>query len=286
MSSAIGLAVKHNKRDKMGLMDMPAQKIDGAPFYFKEFNKKFMVYDKRSCYCFGEHNIIRKNVVWLLCHPFFDGFIIFMIVLNSLFLACYDYSDRDNKGYRNNMIERSGIVFTIVFSLEALFKIIAMGFIIHRNSYLKDAWNWLDFTVVCIGIIEVTKILPAQDIKALRVLRILRPLKSVNSIPSMKRLITSLLGSLRKLFDSVIIMAFIFVLFGILGVRQFKGISYQRCRLTQTPEIGAKSWERADEGRLCSMEKGVGQFTCPAGTYCGRVKDYPHIPFSSENIKN
>lgn len=124
------------------------------------------------------------------------------------------------------MIEKSGIVFTIVFSIEALFKIIAMGFILHKNSYLKDAWNWLDFTVVCIGVIEVTGILPAQDIKALRVLRILRPLKSVNSIPSMKRLIKSLLGSLKKLFDSVIIMAFIFVLFGILGVRQFKGISY------------------------------------------------------------
>lgn len=85
----------------MGIMDMPVEKIDGAPFYFKEFNKKFMVYDKRSCYCFGEHNYMRKNIVWLLCHPIFEGFIISMIVMNSLFLACYDYSDRDNKSYRN-----------------------------------------------------------------------------------------------------------------------------------------------------------------------------------------
>ena len=235
LSSAVGLAVKRklkiyfktiklsifidNKREKMGLMDMPAQTIDGAPFYFKEFNKKFIVYDARSCYCFDEHNILRKRIVWLLCHPFFEGFIIGMILLYSLSLACYDYSDRDETRHRNKMIEKSGVVFTIVFSIEALFKIIAMGFIAHRNSYLKDPWNWLDFTVVCIGVGEVTGILPAQDIKALRVLRILRPLRSVNSIPSMKRLITSLLGSLKKLFDSGIIMAFIFVLFGILGVR-------------------------------------------------------------------
>lgn len=231
MSAAVGLAVKKNKKEKMGLMEVPSLKKDGAAFYFKEFNK-FMVYDKNSCYCFGEHSSLRRNIVWLLCHPFFEGFIIFMILLNSLFLACYDYGDRENLSKWNKMIEKSGLIFTIVFSIEALFKIIAMGFISHRNSYLKDAWNWLDFSVVCIGIVEVTKILPAQDVKALRVLRILRPLKSINSIPSMKRLIKSLLGSLKKLFDSVIILSFIFVLFGILGVRQFKGISYQRCRTT------------------------------------------------------
>jgi len=33
-------------------------------------------------------------------------------------------------------------------------KIIAMGFIIHKNSYLRDTWNWLDFIVVVVGIVE------------------------------------------------------------------------------------------------------------------------------------
>lgn len=34
------------------------------------------------------------------------------------------------------------------------------------------------------------------------------------------------------------------------------------------------------------MTKGVGIFTCPEGTYCGQVIDYPSIPFSSENVIN
>ena len=29
-----------------------------------------------------------------------------------------------------------------------------MGFCMHKNSYLRDYWNWLDFIVVCIGIFE------------------------------------------------------------------------------------------------------------------------------------
>ena len=112
-----------------------------------------------------------------------------------------------------------GRFFTMVFSIECFLKITAMGFIMHKNSYMRDSWNWLDFTVVCLGIAELTNILPAKDTKSIRILRVLRPLKSINSVPAMKRLVASLVASLNKLFDSVIIMTSCFLLFGILGVR-------------------------------------------------------------------
>jgi voltage-dependent calcium channel L type alpha-1C/voltage-dependent calcium channel L type alpha-1D len=54
------------------------------------------------------------------------------------------------------MIEKGGVIFTLIFTMEAILRIIAMGFFKHKNSYLKDPWNWLDFTVVCIGVIELT----------------------------------------------------------------------------------------------------------------------------------
>ena len=71
--------------------------------------------------------------------------------MNSLFLAMYDYSDRDNTTTINKFIERSGIVFTVLFTLECLAKIVGMGFIVHRNAYLRDGWNWIDFFVVVVG---------------------------------------------------------------------------------------------------------------------------------------
>ena len=141
-----------------------------------------------------------------------------MIAINSLLLAATDYSDRENLTKRNSMIEASGLIFTITFTLEAVIKIMAMGFAVHKNSYLRDPWNWLDFLVVCIGIIEFIPAIPAANLKALRTFRVLRPLRSINAFPSMRRLIGSLLASLPSLANAVVFMFFIFLLFGILGV--------------------------------------------------------------------
>lgn len=91
-----------------------------------------------------------------------------------------------------------------------------MGFFMHKNAYLRDYWNWLDFIVVCIGIVENIPGIP--KLKALRTMRVLRPLRSVNAFPEMRRLIGSLLGSIPELGTAVVFLLFIFLLFGILGV--------------------------------------------------------------------
>jgi len=160
-----------------------------------------------------------------------------MIFLNSVLLACYNYSDRDNETDWNKVIEKVGIIFTVTFTIECFIKIVAMGFIAHRNSYMRDYFNCLDFLVVLIGIVEFIPFLPGADLKALRTLRVLRPLKSINAFPSMRRLIESLLASLPSLGNAVVFMFFIFILFGILGVQQFKGMTYQRCRTTELPTL-------------------------------------------------
>ena len=42
-----------------------------------------------------------------------------------------------------------------MFTVEAVLKIISMGFIVHRFAYLRDGWNWIDFFVVVLGIVEM-----------------------------------------------------------------------------------------------------------------------------------
>lgn len=44
------------------------------------------------------------------------------------------------------------------FMVECALKIIAYGFVEHYNAYLKDKWNWLDFAVVLVSIVELTPI--------------------------------------------------------------------------------------------------------------------------------
>lgn len=39
-------------------------------------------------------------------------------------------------------------VFTVIYTLEALVKCIARGFILEKFTFLRDPWNWLDFIVI------------------------------------------------------------------------------------------------------------------------------------------
>ena len=82
---------------------------------------------------------------------YFDRFIIACIFMNSLVLALFDYSDRDAETTKNQVLEYIGLVFTVIFTLECMLKVISMGFVMHRHAYLRDSWNTIDFVVVIAG---------------------------------------------------------------------------------------------------------------------------------------
>jgi uncharacterized membrane protein YjdF len=49
------------------------------------------------------------------------------------------------------LFELNRYVFTIIYTLEALTKIIARGFILQKYTFLRDPWNWLDFIVITLA---------------------------------------------------------------------------------------------------------------------------------------
>ena len=190
----------------------------------------------------------------------FEVTIMTLILFNSITLALYDYHDRDDCTQWNKNLQLSGTIFSICFICESVLKIIAYGFIIHENSYLHDTWNWIDFTVVLVSVLELIQV-PALKLKALRTARVLRPLRSIKALPGMRKLITSLLRALHPLSYAVMFMFLIFMLFGILGIQQFNGIQYQRCRLTPTP-LSPTSWPYDKSiDRLCTQD-GTGIYEC------------------------
>lgn len=56
-----------------------------------------------------------------------------------------------SKSVRNQISAVASPIFTVLFTLECVIKVIAMGFVLDKGSYLRDAWNWLDFVVVISG---------------------------------------------------------------------------------------------------------------------------------------
>jgi hypothetical protein len=66
-------------------------------------------------------------------------------MLNVIGLSIYDYSDRQEVTLKNKVIKYFDYCLTIIFVIESIMKVIAMGFIFHQNAYLRDGWNIIDF---------------------------------------------------------------------------------------------------------------------------------------------
>jgi len=43
------------------------------------------------------------------------------------------------------------IIFTVLYTIESLIKMLARGLIVDEFAYLRDFWNWLDFVVVALA---------------------------------------------------------------------------------------------------------------------------------------
>jgi RsiW-degrading membrane proteinase PrsW (M82 family) len=127
---------------------------------------------------------LRQKALIIVEYFWFDNAILFLIVLGSILQLCYHWQEPDDEGYNsvfNNLFEP---VFTAFFTLELILKVIAWGFFVEKNSYLRDPWNWLDFVVVISALVGF--ILPGSSLSFLRVFKVLRPLRSLNKVPQMR----------------------------------------------------------------------------------------------------
>ena len=57
--------------------------------------------------------------------------------------------------------------FLGIFTVEASLKILALGFVLHRGSYLRNAWNIMDFIVVVTGYVSMCCVLLPVPIETL-----------------------------------------------------------------------------------------------------------------------
>ncbi len=77
---------------------------------------------------------------------------------------------------------------TAFFISEAVLKILSFGYLFNgQNSYIRNGWNVIDFTVVVISIVSmVVSGGKFKIVKIIRLLRILRPLRVISRNKGLK----------------------------------------------------------------------------------------------------
>lgn len=124
------------------------------------------------------------------------------------------------------MLTNSNYAFTIIFGIEMVLKVVANGFYMGPNAYLKSGWNKIDIFLVVISTVDVIISLTAKSshkifgiLRVFRLLRTLRPLRVISRAPGLKLVVTTLLSSIRPIGNIVLICCTFFIIFGILGVQ-------------------------------------------------------------------
>jgi hypothetical protein len=170
----------------------------------------------------------RQQLAKLVQSSSFDSIILVLIIVSSILLAI-DNPLYDPQSDLVAVLSVIDVVFAALFTLEMVLKILSFGFLCHKNAYLRDGWNFLDFIIVIVSIISIAASGNAslKSLRSLRTLRALRPLRMVAKNKGMRLVVNALFSSLPAIINVLFVCVLFFMIFGIIGVSYFKGAFYQ-----------------------------------------------------------
>ncbi|XP_076261230.1 sodium voltage-gated channel paralytic isoform X19 [Rhynchophorus ferrugineus] len=273
------------------LASTPLEDID--PFYSNQMT--FVVISKgkdifrfsatNALWILDPFNPIRRVAIYILVHPLFSLFIITTILVNCILMIMPT----------TPTVESTEVIFTGIYTFESAVKVMARGFILQPFTYLRDAWNWLDFVVIALA--YVTMGIDLGNLAALRTFRVLRALKTVAIVPGLKTIVGAVIESVKNLRDVIILTMFSLSVFALMGLQIYMGVLTQKC-IKNFPMDGSwgnltdENWERFNQNDtnwyydengeipLCGNSSGAGQ--CRPGYMCLQgYGDNPNYGYTS-----
>ena len=215
------------------------------PLQFSENSEEYFA--SNSLWIFSNENKFRIQIQKFVSSKIFIIIINTIIITNCLFLI---FETIENLKIAAMYTE---YVFTIIFIIEFILKIIAYGFILEQYSYLRDPWNWLDFIVVISCTINLFPQINA-NLFALRTIRLIRPLKTITVLPHMRNFIVVLFNSLIDVGTVYLFVFFFVIIFAIFGLSLWNEKFEYRCRTSKEPFLGKLEIEKKNFFHLCGGE--------------------------------
>ncbi|XP_077535905.1 calcium voltage-gated channel subunit cacophony isoform X7 [Haemaphysalis longicornis] len=183
-----------------------------------------------SLFLLSEDNLLRRYTKFFIEWPPLEYAVLLTIIANCIVLALEEHLPKGDRTPLAQKLEKTEPYFLGIFCVEALLKIVALGFILHRGAYLRNIWNIMDFVVVVTGF--VTYFVPEDldlDLRTLRAIRVLRPLKLVSGIPSLQVVLKSIIKAMAPLLQIGLLVLFAIVIFAIIGLEFYSGALHKTC---------------------------------------------------------
>lgn len=192
-----------------------------------------------SLYLFSQKGTIRGQLYTIINSKAFDKIILAIISLSTIDLIAESFITSESETV-SIVLDSFDLVFNVIFIVEAVLKIISMGFVMEKGTYLRDNWNKLDFLIVVVSFFDIEQICYKWSyadsiqsslgyLKVLRILRILRPLRFISHNKQLKLTINCLVDSIQAIVSVVLIVMVVFFIMSIVGITLFSNEIDQNC---------------------------------------------------------
>ncbi|KAL6065361.1 hypothetical protein STEG23_005991, partial [Scotinomys teguina] len=282
------------------LIGEPLEDLD--PFYSTQ--KTFIVLNKgktifrfsatNALYILSPFHPVRRAAVKILVHSY-------PLLLVRVVCICPGVTHRWKPSSHILGSLEVRYTFTAIYTFESLVKILARGFCLHAFTFLRDPWNWLDFSVIVMA--YTTEFVDLGNVSALRTFRVLRALKTISVISGLKTIVGALIQSVKKLADVMVLTVFCLSVFALIGLQLFMGNLRHKCVRNFTElngtngsvEFDGQVWASLDlylndpdnyllkngttDVLLCGNSSDAG--TCPEGYRCLKAGENPDHGYTS-----
>ena len=104
-----------------------------------------------SLFLLSETNLLRRFTLFLIEWPPFEWTVLVTIIASCVVMALEEHLPNGDKTELAVKLQATEAYFLIIFCIEMCLKIVALGFVLHSGSYLRNVWNIMDFVVVFTG---------------------------------------------------------------------------------------------------------------------------------------
>uniref|UniRef100_A0A7N6AY91 Ion transport domain-containing protein n=1 Tax=Anabas testudineus TaxID=64144 RepID=A0A7N6AY91_ANATE len=172
---------------------------------------------------YADYSPLRRSIHTVCTSNYLDVFITIIIFTNLLTMSMEHYNQPQ---YLEEILKYCNYVFTLVFVIEAILKLIAFGL----RRFFKERWNQLDLAIVLLSIMGITleeidlnASLPINPtiIRIMRVLRITRVLKLLKMATGMRALLDTVMQALPQVGNLGLLFMLLFFIYAALGVELF-----------------------------------------------------------------
>lgn len=178
----------------------------------------------RSLFLFSSSSSMRRWTTVVSTHPWLNPIIFGLIIVSCITLALDNPLANPNSGL-SYFLGGLDAALGVAFMIEVGIKVIAMGLVLNKGSYLRSVWNVIDGVVVISSVIVLAPGLSnnLSSLRALRGVRSFRPLRLISRCPGLKLVVNAMFEAVPELVSVFFVCMFLFLVFSIVAVNYLKG---------------------------------------------------------------